>query len=825
MSKYRNLAWVSLITLLLLNTITFLTFPLEGGGLLLLLSLAWLLYLGRQKPAFLISKGLAFALILAAYLLLISNVSYRLPANPYTVFISLIFISLALALYVTLETDERRILWENSLIFAFFIVFLLQLLETVFFYSSFLRTMPKLNVLGDKISLAFRVPGVFFAHPNVAAGFLNFVWPIVLIRLIHAQSRPKKILWVLALTLMGLTLLLAISRGAMIGALFAGAFFLYRSLRSEATKENLSERIPNRARPSLLPIGLGVLLFSLLLIGIVWRATTSGQINLFGLGASRLLTVLDSLSSGRALLWNYAWEAFLNKPILGHGNAGFPVAYVHPAQLPPGFLALSAHNLWLNVAVEYGIVGLLFLFALLAICFGKAVDYLKKQGKPLVPSDAYLAGALGFLGHQLFDSMLWVPTYLASFMILLVLLLRYTLSFGEWRFGRRQFLFLSFLLTLALLYSYVALTKMIAPSYAYYSSTESVSNPHTSQNNICALANRYTQNALYSFECSMELVEQLSADFSEQTVPQKAQLALHYQERGIELDPYWPPQKANLAVLHWLNGNREVALEIMRETASNTPRNPLIWLNLGWMEEQLGNSQQALAAYERVVRLSPLVLRSNFAHLSALFSSSAYVLETWMTSRTQWDEWYEYEIVDKDFMSGIIALGLGRPEDALSSLQLSAERFEPNYPSFYAYLAYALYLSDQREDAYPIAHDLALLDQSGLYKMEDPLLTAIAAFILYESEQPDLAYPLFMNSYLLQTRASEPMYYSHVYRQPILKSDISPLLIRNLYILEETRPGWEWFVKQTSLRESPSDAEKVVLWYRNLPGIALLEED
>ncbi|MCS6908096.1 MAG: hypothetical protein RML93_09480, partial [Anaerolineales bacterium] len=212
MSKYRNLAWVSLITLLLLNTITFLTFPLEGGGLLLLLSLAWLLYLGRQKPAFLISKGLAFALILAAYLLLISNVSYRLPANPYTVFISLIFISLALALYVTLETDERRILWENSLIFAFFIVFLLQLLETVFFYSSFLRTMPKLNVLGDKISLAFRVPGVFFAHPNVAAGFLNFVWPIVLIRLIHAQSRPKKILWVLALTLMGLTLLLAISR-------------------------------------------------------------------------------------------------------------------------------------------------------------------------------------------------------------------------------------------------------------------------------------------------------------------------------------------------------------------------------------------------------------------------------------------------------------------------------------------------------------------------------------------------------------------------------------------------------------------------------------
>jgi len=81
------------------------------------------------------------------------------------------------------------------------------------------------------------------------------------------------------------------------------------------------------------------------------------------------LTVLgkDSTLTGRVPLWSLTWEYFLQKPLLGFGYSGFwstpngGASYIAEVL----FLSPNAHNGYLDILINLGIVGiLLFLFSL-----------------------------------------------------------------------------------------------------------------------------------------------------------------------------------------------------------------------------------------------------------------------------------------------------------------------------------------------------------------------------------------------------------------------------------------------------------------------------
>ena len=823
MHKYITLASVFLIVLTLLNLATLFDYPIEGGLIIGLLAGLWFGNTVYRHSQFHLSKSFALAFLFAACLLGYARFSYQVPANYFMIYTSLLLIFLALLLYSSLRLESARRQWENSLILAALTISLVELIEIAYFFVQYRSVMPTIELLKE-IKVTYRISGLLFVHPNVLAGFLNFVWPIILVRLIHTPLPREKGLWFLALVLFGVIFYFTISRGGVVGALLGGGFLFYRFVSSGIARNFSHQKTANQRVSFLLPLGIGIFLIFSLTGGVFFRAINSGQIRLSALSANRLLTILDALSSGRGSLWQNVWKAFLEKPLFGHGNAGFPIAYLQSADLPPGFLAASAHNLWLNIAVEYGLIGLICFVVVSLILFGKLIGYLHRMRlTPLNEADAYLASFLAFLGHHIFDAMLWVPTYLGSLLILCVLLVRYALPFGEWQVKRKTFLLmgLGVLLVAASIYAY--LTTIIAPSYLYYNNQFASANEEGFKQRMCALADRYPKNALYSFQCSHALTKLAIADPVSPSAVELINSAVRYQERGVSLDPYWPPQQANLALLYWLKGDKTAALEEMRQAAQKTPKNILIWLNLGWMEEQVGNQQAALDAYTRVTRLNPLVAGSAFPHFSDLFSTASVNLASWLVSEEEWDSWYEYEVVDRDFTKGVISLALGDLDSSLTYFQASGERFKPPSLGYYAHLAYAQWLAGKQESAYQIAYELALLDRNNLSRLEDPLLLSCLGWILLENKQDDLAYSLLMNSYNLQTRASDSMYYSLVYRQPILQSDLSPLLIRNLYLLDQTRPAWEWFTEQAHTRESVDLRKDIFLWYNHIAGLASLE--
>ncbi len=101
---------------------------------------------------------------------------------------------LTLFMYSSLRCDTDRKAWENALIVLAIVVSLMSVLEVFKWYSKYSATIASLQVL-PMPQIAYRLKGYFFGHPNPLAGFLNFVWPIIFIRLYTSKESLAKYLW------------------------------------------------------------------------------------------------------------------------------------------------------------------------------------------------------------------------------------------------------------------------------------------------------------------------------------------------------------------------------------------------------------------------------------------------------------------------------------------------------------------------------------------------------------------------------------------------------------------------------------------------------
>ena len=79
--------------------------------------------------------------------------------------------------------------------------------------------------------------------------------------------------------------------------------------------------------------------------------------------------LMDGTLTHRTLIWTAGLEALRDHPILGVGSAAYPAAVLPIVNVP-----YVAHNTFLSVLVELGVVGALLLFALLAAMYYTALQ-------------------------------------------------------------------------------------------------------------------------------------------------------------------------------------------------------------------------------------------------------------------------------------------------------------------------------------------------------------------------------------------------------------------------------------------------------------------
>ena len=185
-----------------------------------------------------------------------------------------------------------------------------------------------------------------FAHPNKYGLFLSTLIPLAVSLVASRSVRPS--LRALAAAALGLglpALILSYSRGALIG-LVAGSFVWLLAVRPRVA----------------LGIGLAAAVVALVV------------------APSDLRARFDSDSTGsdyaqRSVLWASAVDIYADHPVLGVGVGGFPSAYARRAaegtaadrpllnQGEGETLPFHAHNAFLTVLAEQGVLGLLALVA------------------------------------------------------------------------------------------------------------------------------------------------------------------------------------------------------------------------------------------------------------------------------------------------------------------------------------------------------------------------------------------------------------------------------------------------------------------------------
>jgi O-antigen ligase len=167
--------------------------------------------------------------------------------------------------------------------------------------------------------------------------------------------------------------------------------------------------------------GIWVSLLAALVI-LSWLFTRRAAFALAGAGVVALAALLLTPSSlrtralsmadlgtnvERLLLWETAWNMVRDRPILGVGVGNFRTAqdaYVRE-EVPLAMTRTHAHNVWLQAAVERGVLGMLALLWLVIALFAAAARALRRTAAADAKGYALAAGGLAALGGFFIDGM------------------------------------------------------------------------------------------------------------------------------------------------------------------------------------------------------------------------------------------------------------------------------------------------------------------------------------------------------------------------------------------------------------------------------------
>ncbi len=88
--------------------------------------------------------------------------------------------------------------------------------------------------------------------------------------------------------------------------------------------------------------------------------------------------------------------------------------------------------------------------------------------------------------------------------------------------------------------------------------------------------------------------------------------AIRSYENGIEIEPVYSLNYANLGMLYWASGRTEEAINYLNLATSAAKWEDVYWLNLGFLYEENGQKEQAMEAYRKALVYKPENASSTF---------------------------------------------------------------------------------------------------------------------------------------------------------------------------------------------------------------------
>jgi O-antigen ligase len=256
-----------------------------------------------------------------------------------------------------------------------------------------------------------------FINRHHFAGYMELALALPLGLLFSGSlEKEKRFIYIFAVGLMSVALIMTNSRGGLI-SLIAEIVFLvavtgFRRRRGRRSSPEKKRDVKGAA----IRAGLGLTL----ILGILGAVALLGGEN----GLSRLLGSIntDDPTTGRAHFWSVTVDIIKTHPILGIGLGAFSVVYTTYDSRNGLFRLEQAHNDYLQVLSDGGIVGaalaLFFVVSLFRMGFARRQS--QDQFRRGVATGA-LAGCFAVLVHSFFDFTLHTPSNALLFLILAAL--------------------------------------------------------------------------------------------------------------------------------------------------------------------------------------------------------------------------------------------------------------------------------------------------------------------------------------------------------------------------------------------------------------------
>jgi O-antigen ligase len=256
-----------------------------------------------------------------------------------------------------------------------------------------------------------------FANHNHFAGYMELLigLPIALV-LTRAVKAEMRLLCGFAAAVMGIATALSLSRGGIISIGASLMFLLFMSVRFPKRHQSSSRfRMP----PLVSQVAVVLVLIATIAVGLWWmgadpviKRVTEGQTA--GEGSPT-----ETFFSSRGWVWRDTFTMIRATPILGVGLGAYETAFSIYTKSDGSLRVPQAHNDYLQIVADAGIVGGLIAIWFLALLF-RAVLRGARSRDPLYAALALGSGAgvFAMLVHSLFDFNLQVPSNALLFLLL-----------------------------------------------------------------------------------------------------------------------------------------------------------------------------------------------------------------------------------------------------------------------------------------------------------------------------------------------------------------------------------------------------------------------
>ena len=259
----------------------------------------------------------------------------------------------------------------------------------------------------------YAMPFASYVNQHHFAAFLVMTISLTLGQLFAGAIRPdKRPLLIIAAVLMGLGVVFTGSRGALISLISVLGFVTFLNLRYErgARSSGTATALKSRA---LILIGANAALLLFLFVSVVWIGKSDLVLRQTGLIGP------EEFSNGRLEFYANSLEMIKDNPIIGTGLGTYGVAYT-PYDKWNGTLRVGhAHNDYLEIFSDGGIIGLLCVAVFLFLLFRNGLRAISKAEHPNRRGIAAgaLAACFGILIHSFFDFPLQTNANMFFFLI------------------------------------------------------------------------------------------------------------------------------------------------------------------------------------------------------------------------------------------------------------------------------------------------------------------------------------------------------------------------------------------------------------------------